>query len=122
MNYDVKEIVGETKVEKIILVERGIAKIKEIALDGVFIEVGRIAHTDLVEDLVERDSSNQLIVDEKGQTKTEGIFAAGDVTQVEFKQITIAEGQGTIAALTAYQYLQRKAGNQVGKIMDRSHK
>lgn len=122
MNYDITEIMGETKVEKIIITDKETLKTKEIELAGVFIEVGRIAHTDLVDELVERDGAKQIIIDEKCQTKTDGVFAAGDVTQVEFKQITIAEGQGTIAALTAYQYLQQKAGKKVGKIMDRSIK
>jgi thioredoxin reductase (NADPH) len=47
------------------------------------------------------------------ETKTPGLFVAGDVCEGEFKQITIATGQGTIAALSAYQYLQLKEGKNV---------
>ncbi|MBU4338200.1 FAD-dependent oxidoreductase, partial [Patescibacteria group bacterium] len=84
---------------------------KEIAVDGLFVEVGRIASTDLVADMVKRDEKNQIIVDEKCQTNLPGMFAAGDVTPVEFKQITIACGQATIAALAAYQYIQMNREN-----------
>ena len=92
-----------------------------MAIDGLFIEIGRIASTDLITGLVKRDERNQIIADEKCRTSTEGLFAAGDVTNVEFKQITIACGQGTIAALSAYQYLQLKQGKS-GMVLDRSIK
>lgn len=121
LNSVPKEIVGENKVEKIIVLDNASQEKKELLVNGVFVEVGRIASTDLVAELVKRDEKAQIIVDEKCQTSRPGIFAAGDVTQVEFKQITIACGQGTVAALTAYQYLQ--AGQEKGKILfDRGHK
>jgi len=120
-NSEVKEILGENKVEKIIVHNKD-NKNTEIALDGIFIEIGRIAHTDLVEELIKRDERGQIVVDEKCRTNSEGIFAAGDVTQTEFKQITVAMGQGTIAALAAYQYIQLKQGKEVKRVMDRSIK
>jgi len=109
LNSDLKEISGQTKVEKIKILNNKTQEEKELETDGVFIEVGRIAHTDLVAEFAERDNGNQIMVDEKNMTKTPGLFAAGDVTnKSEFKQITIAMGQATIAALAAYQYLQLK--------------
>lgn len=120
LNSEIKEIVGREKVEKIKIKNSQTDEIREEAVDGVFIEIGRIASTDLVADLVERDARNQILVDEKCQTNAEGIFAAGDVTQVEFKQITIACGQATIAALAAYQYLQLKQGKAAKMVLDRS--
>ena len=109
----VKEILGKGKVEKIKIVSNKTGEEKDLAIDGIFIEVGRVAHTDLVADLVERDKNDQIVVNEKQGTKTPGLFAAGDVTnKSEFKQITIAMGQATIAALAAYQYLQMKEGEK----------
>jgi len=109
----VKEISGRGKVERIKIMNNKTGEEKELAVDGIFIEVGRIAHTDLVSDLAERDENGQIVVDEKQETKTPGLFAAGDVTnKSEFKQITIALGQATIAALAAYQYLQMKEGEK----------
>jgi thioredoxin-disulfide reductase len=120
MNTDLKEIIGENKVERVKVCNSKTGETSEVELNGVFIEIGRIAHTDLVGDLVERDKANQIVVDEKQRTSQPGIYAAGDVTTVEFKQISIAIGQGTIAALAAYQYLLMKQGKKVKNIIDRS--
>jgi thioredoxin-disulfide reductase len=119
---EIKEIIGENKVEKLSVLNNQNGKIREIEVNGLFIEIGRIAHTDLVGELVKRNERNQVVVDEKCRTSHEGIFAAGDVTQTEFKQITVAVGQGTIAALAAYQYLQLKQGKTANTIADYSRK
>lgn len=109
-----KEIVGQGKVEKIIYSNLDNDNLAEIEIDGVFIEIGRIAHTDLVADFVDRDERMQLIVNNRMETKTQGMFAAGDVCNAsEFKQITVATGQATIAALAAYKYLQSKDSSRV---------
>ncbi len=120
LNSQVKEIIGKEKLEKVKILNTKTGKEKELELGGLFIEVGRIAHTDLVEDLVERDERDQIIVDEDGKTKTSGLFACGDVTPVKYKQITIAMGQATIATLSAYQYLLFKQGKGEEVIRDRS--
>lgn len=113
LNSDIKNIVGNNKVEKIQIVNVKNSEEREIELDGVFIEVGRIASTDLVSELVDRNEKNQIIVTNKMETKTPGLYAAGDVTNCEFKQITVAMGQATIAALSAYQYLQLKGDGKI---------
>jgi len=110
LNAEMKDITGRQKVERMKVLLKETNEEREIALDGVFVEIGRIASTDLVADLVERDDKLQIIANAKGETKTPGLFAAGDVTDTEFKQITVASGQGTIAALSAYRYLQLDAG------------
>ncbi len=106
LNTEIKNIAGSQKVEKIELINKQSNSEQEIDVDGVFIEVGRIASTDLVNDLADRNDKNQIIINSKTETKTPGLFAAGDVTDCEFKQITVAMGQATVAALSAYQYLQ----------------
>lgn len=120
LSSEIKEIVGENKLEKVKVFNNKENSDREIVLDGLFIEIGRIAHTDLIGELVERDQYNQIVVDGKQQTSQPGIFAAGDVTTTEFKQISIAAGQGTVAALAAYQYLQLKQGKSASSIIDRS--
>jgi len=110
LDTEIKKIIGGAKVEKIQIVNSKTNQDREIELDGVFIEVGRLASTDLVADFVERNDKNQIIVNSKTETKTPGLFAAGDVTDCEFKQITIAMGQATVSALSAYQYIQLKSG------------
>lgn len=109
-NTEIKSITGKGKVEIIRTFNNETKSDREINVDGIFIEIGRIASTDLVADLVERNSKNQIITNSKGETKTSGLFAAGDVTECEFKQITVAMGQATVAALGAYQYLQLGKG------------
>jgi len=106
LNSEVKQIKGTQKVEGVKILNRASQVERDIDLDGIFIEVGRIASTDLVADLVERNDRQQIIANNKAETKTPGLFAAGDVTDCEFKQITIAMGQATVAILSAYQYLQ----------------
>lgn len=118
VNAEPVEIIGNNKVEKV-KIKIGSDKIEEIIADGVFIEIGRIAHTDFVSELVERNEKKEIIVDEYCRTKTEGLFAAGDTTQIPFKQISSANGQATIAALSVYQYLQLKEGKKVKQVFDR---
>jgi thioredoxin-disulfide reductase len=107
-NSNVKEIVGDNKVSSINIINHKNNEERELLIDGVFVEIGREARTDLVQNLVRVDNQNQIIIDAECTTSTPGIFAAGDVTNVPFKQISIAVGQGTIAALSAYRYLQLK--------------
>lgn len=121
LDSEIKEISGKEKVEKIKVANIKDKTERDIDVDGVFIEIGRIAHTDIVADLVDRDERNQIIVDKKHETKTEGLFAAGDVVSGEFKQITIACGQATVAALAAYQHIQLKQG-KTANVLDRSAK
>lgn len=107
-NSSVTAIVGDIKVTGAKITNDRTNEEKEIKVDGVFVEIGRIAKTDLVKNLVNVDNHNQVVVDAEAKTSTPGVFAAGDVTNSPFKQITIACGQATIAALSAYKYLQLK--------------
>jgi len=83
---------------------------REISVDGVFIEIGHVVNAQPVKDKVELDQSEQIIIDQKCRTNEPGIFAAGDVTASEYKQIVIAAGEGAKAALSAYKFLQQQKG------------
>jgi len=80
-------------------------KEQTISLDGVFIEIGWLPNTDMVENLVELNGKKEIIVDINGHTSIPGIYAAGDVTSVKSKQIVIASGDGAKAALEAFEYI-----------------
>jgi len=108
LNSEITEILGKNKLEKIKVINKIDQNIKELAVDGLFIEIGHEPETEVVADLVKRDSKGQVVVDLNGQTSLEGLFAAGDVTQSEYKQIVTGCGQGATAALSAYKYLQGK--------------
>ena len=80
-------------------------KEQTISLDGVFIEIGWLPNTDMVENLVQLNEKKEIIVDINGHTSISGIYAAGDVTSVKSKQIVIASGDGAKAALEAFEYI-----------------
>jgi thioredoxin-disulfide reductase len=80
---------------------------REIALDGVFIEIGHVVNATPVKNLVKLDDNHAVIIDSDCQTSKEGCFGAGDVTNIKYKQIVVSAGEGAKAALSAYKYLQR---------------
>jgi alkyl hydroperoxide reductase subunit F len=75
--------------------------------DGAFIEVGLVPNAEFV-DFVGKDQRGQIIVDKLNATNVEGVYAAGDVTDVTEKQIAVAVGEGSKAALSVIRYLQMK--------------
>jgi len=77
----------------------------EIAVDGIMVHIGQIPNSDFA--AVAKDKGQQIVIDAKCHTNIPGIFAAGDVTNIPFKQIAIASGQGVIAALAAIEYINR---------------
>lgn len=108
LNTKVEEIKGKDKVERLLYQDLVSKEKKELAIDGVFIEIGSIPATDFLKDLVDFDEAGDIIINPKTcETKTAGLFAAGDVTDVEYKQIIIAAGEGAKAGLSAYEYLQK---------------
>lgn len=108
-NAELKEIKGEEMVDSVIYEDRNKGQEQELEVKAIFIEVGRQPATAFVNGLVEFNEHDEIIVDkDTGATETEGLFAAGDVTDVKFKQIVIAAGQGSKAALGAHQYLQNE--------------
>src|SRR5918998_1560721 len=109
-NSIVKSINGGSKVESLTLFSSKTNSESKIAVDGVFVEMGYIAKTDIVKDLVQLNDNKEIVVDKYCATSYEGIFAAGDVTDVPYKQAVISAGQGAIAALSAYNYIQKLEG------------
>ncbi|MDO8424688.1 MAG: FAD-dependent oxidoreductase [bacterium] len=106
-----KKIQGSNFVESIVYQDRKTDKEVTLPTEGVFVEIGYIPATSFVKDLVDFNEKDEIVVDFKtSQTRTPGLFAAGDVTDVKDKQIVIAAGQGATAALSCYQYL-RKTNN-----------
>jgi NADH-dependent peroxiredoxin subunit F len=82
---------------------------QKIDLDGVFIEIGWLPNTDILDGFVALNEKKEIIVDINCHTSMAGVFAAGDVTSVKGKQIIIASGEGAKAALEAHEYLLTSA-------------
>jgi len=109
-NTKVAKITGESKVESMVLEKIATKEMTTLKVDGVFVEIGYVAKTAFIKDLVQLNGRGEVIVDKDCATSTRGIFAAGDVTDVAYKQAVISAGQGAIAALSAYNYIQRLRG------------
>ncbi len=80
---------------------------RDLVVDGVFVHIGQIPNSSIAPESVEKDQFRQIIVNARCETNVPGLFAAGDVTNVAYKQIVVAAGQGCIAALSAVEYLNR---------------
>lgn len=101
----VTEVLGDkfmngVKTENV--VTRGARKLN---VQGMFLEIGYIVDTSMVKDIVKLNAQREIIVDERCNTSCPGIFAAGDVTQVPFKQTVISAGEGAKAALECHRWL-----------------
>ena len=106
-NAGLQEIKGKDVVDSIIYKDVKNEKIKTLKVVGVFIEIGNIPATGFVKNLVDFGERDEIKVDpETGKTKVLGLFAAGDITDTEYKQIVIAAGEGARAALSASRYLR----------------
>lgn len=119
--YEPVEVLGEKRVTGLVVRERGTGPLKTLEVDGVFVEMGYIAKTDLVKGFVKLNEKGEVVVDKYCRTSREGVFAAGDVTDAPFKQAVIAAGTGAIAALSAYQYVMAKKGKAVSVVGDWRH-
>ncbi len=117
----VTEIKGEDFVKSLDVKNIKTEEMKNIEVDGVFIEVGHYVNSQLIKDSVDLNQQNQVVINDYNHTSTEGIFAAGDVTNGLYKQIIIAAGEGAKAALSAYKYLQHKLDKK-GSIADWGNK
>jgi alkyl hydroperoxide reductase subunit AhpF len=105
-NAEIKEIKGEEFVKALIYQDRDSNELKTLKIDGVFIEIGSIPATNFVKDLVDFNKKDEIIVNPyTAETKTSGLFAAGDVDDVLYKQIVIGCGEGAKASLSAIKYL-----------------
>ena len=106
----VVEVKGDLVVKSITLENLDTKERKDLEVDGVFVEMGYIADTSWVKDLVKINENGEIVVDKLCRTSRDGIFAAGDVTDMPYKQAVIAAAQGAIAALSASNYLMKLAG------------
>jgi alkyl hydroperoxide reductase subunit F len=77
---------------------------KVIPLSGVFIQIGLVPNSEWIKDHVETTKYGEVVINERTATSTEGIFAAGDVSTVPYKQIIVAMGEGAKAGLSAFEY------------------
>ncbi|MDP2934453.1 MAG: FAD-dependent oxidoreductase [bacterium] len=104
----VKEIKGTKFVESVVYEDRKTSEDKEIKIEGAFISVGMMAKAEFATKLVELNKIGEIVIDKDNYTKTPGLFAAGDITDIKYEQVIIAAGEGAKAALAATEYLGKK--------------
>ncbi|MBX7536293.1 alkyl hydroperoxide reductase subunit F [Qipengyuania sp. GH1] len=108
-NGQTTEITGSNgKVDGLMVKNRESGDTRRIELEGVFIQIGLVPNTEWLEDSgLELTKFGEIVTDEEGRTNLPGIFGAGDVTNVPYKQIVVAMGEGSKAGLSAFDYLIR---------------
>jgi alkyl hydroperoxide reductase subunit F len=101
-------ILGEERVTGIALLNTETNTKEEIAVDGVFVEIGMIPNTEFVKGLVELNDRSEIIIDGRtAETSRPGVFATGDATDMPYKQNNISAGYGVVAALSAYNHIRK---------------
>jgi len=110
LNAQPTEVNGDgSRVNGLTYKDRTSDEIKPLTLEGIFVQIGLVPNTEWLKGSpVEMSPHGEIIVDGHGMTSVPGIFAAGDVTTVPYKQIVIAMGEGAKASLGAFDYLIRQ--------------
>jgi len=110
LNAETTEVTGaDDKVTGLIYNDTAAGESKTVALEGVFIQIGLVPNTDWLQDSgVALSAYKEIETNSHGATNVDGVFAAGDVTTIPYKQIVIAMGEGSKAALGAFDYLIRQ--------------
>lgn len=106
-NARTAEVLGEDHVTGISYEDLNSGEMKELSLDGIFVQIGLVPNTSWIGDAVELNNRGEVVIDRNNNTNVPGIFAAGDVTDQKNKQIIISMGAGANAALNAFDYIIR---------------
>ncbi|MGD9700890.1 MAG: alkyl hydroperoxide reductase subunit F [Acidimicrobiia bacterium] len=102
------EVLGDgRKVNGLVYQDRVGGTMHRVELDGIFVQIGLLPNTEWLRGTVELSPRGEIVIDDRGATSAPGVFAAGDCTTVPYKQIVIAMGAGSTAALSAFDHLIR---------------
>jgi len=109
VNAQTTEITGDgSVVNGLKYKDRATGVEHQVALEGVFVQIGLVPNTEFLKGTLELSRFGEIVVDAKGHTSIDGVFAAGDCMTVPYKQIVIAAGEGAKAALSAFDHLIRQ--------------
>ncbi|KRG41071.1 alkyl hydroperoxide reductase subunit F [Stenotrophomonas pictorum JCM 9942] len=113
LNAQTTEVLGDgQKVNGLVYTDRVGGDSHRVELEGIFVQIGLLPNTEWLRGTVELSNRGEIVIDERGQTSVPGVFAAGDCTTVPYKQIIIAMGAGSTAALGAFDHLIRSSAPQ----------
>ena len=102
-------------LQSLLYTDRGTGDAHAVELSGVFVQIGLLPNTDWLKGAVALSPRGEIVVDERGHTSIPGVFAAGDATTEPFKQIVVAMGTGSTAALSAFDFLIRHSAPADGQ-------
>ena len=109
-NAQTTEVTGDgSRVNGLHYTDRATGEAQQVALEGIFVQIGLLPNTDWLKGTVELTRFGEVEVDSHGRTDVPGVFAAGDCTTTPYKQIVIAAGDGSKAALSAFDHLIRSS-------------
>lgn len=103
--HKILRIVGDSGVEAVEIESLTTGEGRMLDVQGVMIEIGLMPNSELFVDTLEINQKGEIVVDSRCRTGVAGVFACGDVTDVPFKQVVVAAGEGAKAALAAYDYI-----------------
>lgn len=106
LNSTVKKLLGDTKLEGIIVEDKITGQERQLDVEGLFVAIGRKPDTELLKDIINLDENGYIVTNEKLETNIKGIFAAGDVRQKRVRQIVTATSDGAISALSAHEFIR----------------
>lgn len=110
------EVLGDgQRVNGLTYTDRKSGDSHRVELEGIFVQIGLLPNSDWLKGSVELSSRGEVVVDARGQTSIPGVFAAGDVTTAPYKQIIIAMGEGSKAALSAFDHLIRQSAPEADR-------
>ena len=107
LQTEIKKLHGKGRLESIDILDKNSGEMKNIPVDGIFVNIGVEPNTELFKDELNLSASGRIIAGEDCCTEIEGVFAAGDVREKKIRQLTTAAADGTIAALLAEKYLAK---------------
>lgn len=114
MQSKIIEFLGNEKLESVKIQNQVSKDILEMNVDGVFIFIGYIPNTEKFKDMLPLNSNGEIIVDSNMMTQVPGVFAAGDSIAKKYRQVTTAVNDGTIAALSASEYINNLKKEIIG--------
>jgi alkyl hydroperoxide reductase subunit F len=104
------EVLGDgQRVSGLVYKDRQGGEVHTVELEGIFVQIGLLPNTEWLKGTIKLSPRGEIEVDARGETSMPGVFAAGDCTTVPYKQIVIAMGEGSKAALSAFDHLIRSS-------------
>ncbi len=108
LNAQTTEVLGDgQKINGLVYKDRVSGNTHTVELEGIFVQIGLLPNTEWLKGTLELSARGEIVINDRGETSLPGVYAAGDATTVPYKQIVIAMGAGSTAALSAFDHLMR---------------